>query len=253
MNELKNKVAMITGGASGIGSATSELFAEEGARVAILDINKVDGESIVTRLKEKGADSVFIACDVTKSNQCKNAVDEIVKSFGKIDILFNNVGIIRRANVVELDEEDWDRVMSINVKSIFLMSKYVIPIMEESGGGSIINTGSGWGVKGGGRAVGYCASKGAVVNMTRAMAIDHGPKNIRVNCVCPGDTDTPMLRVEANQLGQDTNLFLAESASRPLGRYAQPREIAQVVLFLASDRASFVTGSIYVVDGGGIA
>ena len=160
---------------------------------------------------------------------------------------------MRRASVVELSEEDWDRVMSVNVKSIFLMSRQVIPTMAKAGGGSIINTASGWGLAGGPRAAVYCASKGAVVLLTKAMAIDHGPQKIRVNCICPGDTDTGMLRNEAQQLGEREDLFLAQSARRPLGRIGKPEEIAQAALYLASDASSFVTGTALVVDGGGLA
>jgi NAD(P)-dependent dehydrogenase (short-subunit alcohol dehydrogenase family) len=143
--------------------------------------------------------------------------------------------------------------MDVNVKSIFLMSKYAVPEIAKQGGGAIVNIGSGWGIKGGRNAVSYCASKGAVVNMTRAMAIDHGSQNIRVNCICPGDTDTPMLRNEAQQLGQAEDKFLAEAKERPLNRYAQPIEIAQAVLYLVSDAASYVTGAVLAVDGGGSA
>jgi NAD(P)-dependent dehydrogenase (short-subunit alcohol dehydrogenase family) len=176
-----------------------------------------------------------------------------VHDFGGIDILFNNAGIIRRASVLELSEEDWDRVMAVNVKSVFLLSRLVIPIMAKAGGGSIVNMASGWGLAGGPRAAAYCASKGAVVLLTKAMAIDHGSQNIRVNCICPGDTDTNMLRTEAQQLGEREDRFLAESARRPLGRVGKPEEIAQAVLYLASDAASFVTGTALVVDGGGLA
>jgi NAD(P)-dependent dehydrogenase (short-subunit alcohol dehydrogenase family) len=144
-------------------------------------------------------------------------------------------------------------VFGVNVRSIFLMCKHVVPIMEAAGGGSIINTGSGWGLKGGGQAISYCASKGAVVNMTRALAIDHGPAGIRVNSVNPGDVNTGMLRDEARQLAQDTNEFLAEAADRPLRRMGEPSEVAQAVVWLASDDSSYVTGSALVVDGGGIA
>jgi NAD(P)-dependent dehydrogenase (short-subunit alcohol dehydrogenase family) len=168
-------------------------------------------------------------------------------------VLFTNAAIIRRASVVEISEEDWDRVMAVNVKSIFLMSREVIPIMARSVGGSIINTASGWGLAGGPRAVAYCASKGAVVLLTKAMAIDHGRQKIRVNCICPGDTDTAMLRSEARQLGEAEDGFLAGSANRPLGRVGKPEEIARAVLYLASDAASFVTGAAVVVDGGGLA
>ena len=173
--------------------------------------------------------------------------------FGGIHVLFNNAGIIRRASVVELSEADWDRVMAVNVKAIFLMSREVIPVMEKNGGGSIINTASGWGLAGGPRAAVYCASKGAVVLLTKAMAIDHGPQKIRVNCICPGDTDTAMLRSEAEQLGEPSNQFLAGATKRPLGRVGNPEEIAQAALYLASDAASFVTGTALVVDGGGLA
>lgn len=252
MNALKNKVAIITGGASGIGRATAFLFADEGAAVAILDINPEQGQSAVAEIEAAGGKAIFIPCNVARAEDCWKAVEQTVAAFGGVHILFNNAGIIRRANVLSTTEEEWDRVMAVNVKSIFLMSKYVIPYMEKAGG-SIINTSSGWGLKGGGDAVSYCASKGAVTNMTRAMAIDHGKQNIRVNAICPGDTDTPMLRNEARQLGEVEEKFLAESAQRPLGRYAQPVEIAQAVLYLASEASSYVTGAALVVDGGGLA
>jgi len=253
MDILKGKVALITGGASGIGRATAILFAREGAEVAIVDINEKLGQSAKEEIVATGRQAIFIACDVTESEDCRQAVETTVATFGGLDILFNNAGIIRRADVLTTTEAEWDRVMDVNVKSIFLMSKYAIPHMEKRGGGSIINTSSGWGLKGGGNAVSYCASKGAVTNMTRAMAIDHGRQNIRVNSVCPGDTDTPMLHNEAIQLGQPEKEFMAEAASRPLGRYAQPDEIATTVLFLASQDAGYVTGTALVVDGGGLA
>ncbi len=253
MKALAGKTAIITGGASGIGLATAQLFAEEGAQVVIADINVEQGKLAEHKINSAGGRSVFVACDVTRAEDCQRAVRVAVETFGKLDILFNNAGIIRRADVIGTREEEWDRVMAVNVKSIFLMSKYAIPEIAKQGGGAIVNTGSGWGIKGGRNAVSYCASKGAVVNMTRAMAIDHGSQNIRVNCVCPGDTDTPMLRNEAQQLGQVEDEFLAEAKERPLNRYAQPIEIAQAVLYLASDAASYVTGAVLAVDGGGTA
>lgn len=253
MKALAGKTAIITGGASGIGFATAQLFAEEGAQVVIADINVEQGKLAEHKINSAGGRAVFVACDVTRAQDCQRAVRVAVETFGKLDILFNNAGIIRRADVIGTREEEWDRVMAVNVKSIFLMSKYAIPEIVKQGGGAIVNTGSGWGIKGGRNAVSYCASKGAVVNMTRAMAIDHGSQNIRVNCVCPGDTDTPMLRNEAQQLGQVEDEFLAEAKERPLNRYAQPIEIAQAVLYLASDAASYVTGAVLVVDGGGTA
>jgi len=143
--------------------------------------------------------------------------------------------------------------MAVNVKSVFLMSKYAIPVMAARGGGAIVNTASGWGLVGGRSAASYCASKAAVVNLTRAMALDHGGQKIRINCICPGDTDTPMLRDEARQLGEPAGRFLADAADRPLRRVGTPEEIAQAVLYLASDASSFVTGAALVVDGGGLA
>ena len=253
MNTLSNKVALVTGAASGIGRATALLFAQEGAAVAVVDINAGQGQAAVAEIEAAGGKAIFIACNVTSAEDCRQAVEKTVAAFGGLHILFNNAGIIRRANVIDTTEDEWDRVMAVNVKSIFLMSKYAIPYMEKAGGGSIINTSSGWGLKGGGNAISYCASKGAVTNMTRAMAIDHGKQKIRVNAVCPGDTDTPMLRNEAKQLGASEDSFMAEAADRPLGRYAQPLEIAQSVLFLASEAASYVTGTALLVDGGGLA
>jgi NAD(P)-dependent dehydrogenase (short-subunit alcohol dehydrogenase family) len=180
-------------------------------------------------------------------------MDRVVATFGGVDILFNNTGVIRRVSVVETTEREWDWIMNVNVKSIYLMSRLAIPVMAKSGGGVIVNTASGWGLTGGRMAAAYCASKGAVVQLTKAMALDHGPDNIRVNCICPGDTRTPMLQQEARELGENSNRFLEEAADRPLGRVGSPEEVAQAVLYLASDSSSFVTGTALVVDGGGLA
>jgi NAD(P)-dependent dehydrogenase (short-subunit alcohol dehydrogenase family) len=251
--QLAGKTALITGGASGIGRATALLLAREGAAVAIADLNADGGQQVTDKIIEAGGRAFFERVDVTRSDDCRRLVARVVREFRRIDILFNNAGIIRRATVLDLSEEDWDRVMTVNVKSIYLLSREVIPHMQKAGGGVIINTASGWGLAGGAKAAVYCASKGAVVLLTKAMAIDHGPQNIRVNCICPGDTDTGMLRDEAHQLGVDSGRFLAESAKRPLGRAGTPEEIAQAALYLASNASSFVTGAALVVDGGGLA
>jgi NAD(P)-dependent dehydrogenase (short-subunit alcohol dehydrogenase family) len=250
---LAGRVALVTGGASGIGRATSILFAREGAAVAISDINADAGLQVSREIVAAGGRALFEHGDVSSAPDCERVVDRTLREFGGIHVLFNNAGIIRRASVVGLSEQDWDRVMAVNVKSVFLMSRLVVPVMAKAGGGSIINTASGWGLVGGARAAVYCASKGAVVLLTKAMAVDHGPQNIRVNCICPGDTDTGMLRNEARQLGEPEDKFLAESARRPLGRVGRVEEIAQAALYLASDAASFVTGTALVVDGGGLA
>ncbi|MEY9893818.1 NAD(P)-dependent dehydrogenase (short-subunit alcohol dehydrogenase family) [Catenulispora sp. MAP5-51] len=248
MIDLTGKSAIVTGGASGIGRATAAVLAELGAGVVVADLDAERGEEAA---KEVGG--VFVRCDVSRAADCDAVVEAAVAAYGGVDVLFNNAGIIRRSTVLDIAEDDWDLVMAVNVKSILLMSRRVVPLMAAAGGGSIVNTGSGWGIKGGASAISYCASKGAVVNMTRAMAIDHGPQNIRVNCVCPGDTATGMLADEARQLGEAVDTFYADAADRPLGRIGQPRDIAQMVAFLASEAAAFVSGAVIPVDGAGTA
>jgi len=251
--QLEGKGALLTGGGSGIGRATALLFAREGAAVAVVDLDESRAQAVAREIEGEGGEAIAVRCDVSQAADCQRAVRETVDAFGRLDILFNNAGIIRRASVLEIGEEEWDQAMAVNVKSVYLMSRYAIPVLAQAGGGAIVNTGSGWGLVGGRNAVSYCASKGAVVNMTRAMALDHAGQKIRVNCVCPGDTDTGMLRSEAQQLGAATDAFLAEAADRPLQRVGKPEDIAQAVLYLASEASSFVTGTTLVVDGGGLA
>ncbi len=250
---LAGKVAIVTGGASGIGRAIAALFAHHGAQVTIVDLDEVRGPHACEEIIAQGGRAAFHAADVTSAQACAEVIERVARDCGALHLLCNNAGIIRRASVVELSEEEWDRVMAVNVKSAFLMCKHAVPLLARSGGGCIINTASGWGLAGGPRAAAYCASKGALVLLTKAMAIDHGPQNIRVNCICPGDTDTPMLRQEARELGEPSDAFLDAAARRPLQRVGQPAEIAQAALYLASDASSFVTGTALVVDGGGLA
>jgi len=247
---LDGKVAVVTGGASGIGRGCAEFLHEMGAAVAIVDVSQDKGEEVALKLKDRAK---YFFCDVTVEQSCAELVQNVVNHFGGIDILVNCAGVIRRKSVVELEEKDWDAVLDVSLKGTFLVSKYVIPQMVKRGGGSIVNIGSGWGIKGGPKAAAYCAAKGGVVNLTRAMAIDHGPQNIRVNCVSPGDTDTPLLRDEARQLGIDENKWLKESADRPLARLGEPLDIAMAVYFLASGLSKWITGANLVVDGGGTA
>lgn len=255
---LEGKVAVITGAASGIGLGVAQLLSAYGATVAMLDVNP-NGEEEAENIRQEGRVAQFYKCDVTSIKEVEDTVNSIKENFGRIDILFNNAGVTVRKTVVELEEKEWDFVLDVGLKGTFLLSKFVIPVMAEGGGGSIINTGSGWGLKGGDQAAAYCAVKGGIVNLTRAMAIDHGPQNIRVNSVNPGDTDTAMLRDEGVQTGivvdeKTRDAYLEECGiDRPLKRIGMPEDIANAVLFLASEFSSWVTGAALVVDGGGIA
>ncbi len=250
---LEGKVAVVTGAASGIGRGISLRLAEMGAVVAVLDINEAKGRETVTEIEALGSSAVFLKCDVRSAADCRLAVEAIVQRAGKIYILCNCAGIAIRKDIVELSEDEWDRALDITLKGIYLLSREVIPHMVRTGGGSIINIGSGWSLKGGPRAASYCAAKGGTLNLTRAMAIDHGKHNIRVNCVCPGDVDTPMLQSECAQLGENREVFMREAANRPLARVGTPEDIANAVLFLASPMSSWITGAALVVDGGGLA
>ena len=250
---LAGKVAMVTGAASGIGRGISLQAAEMGAHIAVLDVDESKANETVTEIQRQGGEAISIRCDVRSAADCRHATDTVIQRCGKIDILCNCAGIAIRKDVVDLAEEEWDRALDVTLKGIYLLSHEVVPHMIRSGGGSIINIGSGWSLKGGPRAASYCAAKGGAVNLTRAMAIDHGRHNIRVNCVCPGDVDTPMLQSECAQLGEDQQRFMREAADRPLARVGTPDDIANAVLFLASPMSSWITGAALVVDGGGLA
>ena len=250
---LKNQVALITGGTSGIGEATALLFAQEGAEVAITGRNEKRGRAVITAILEAGGNAIFLRTDVRQAGECERAVRETVQTFGRLDILFNNAGVFYPHDTLECSEEEWDAQIDINLKGAFLMSKAALPGMIAQRQGVIIHNSSGWGIVGGDKAVAYCASKGGLVLMTKAMAIDHGRQGIRVNCICPGDVETPMLPLDAKMRGQKWEDYLAGCANRPLGRIGTAEEIAKAVLFLASEDSSFMTGAALVVDGGGTA
>jgi len=250
---LPDKVALITGGTSGIGEATALLFSREGARVAITGRSLERGERLAGKIAAAGGQAIFLQSDVRSAEQCRRSVDETLKAFGRLDVLFNNAGVYYPHTALDCTEEEWDQQIDVNLKGTFLMSKYVLPRMIEQGGGVIINNSSGWGLVGGDAAVAYCASKGGVVLLTKAMAIDHGRQGIRVNCICPGDVDTPMLPEDARMRGLKWQDYLAGAANRTLGSVGTSDEIARAVLFLASDDSSFMTGAALVVDGGGTA
>jgi NAD(P)-dependent dehydrogenase (short-subunit alcohol dehydrogenase family) len=249
---LKGKVAIVTGAASGIGRGITLRLAEMGAFVAGLDIDEANGAATAKKIIAQGGKSIFLKCDVRSASDCRRAIEIFMAEKKKIDILCNCAGIAIRKDVVELTEDEWDRTLDITLKGIYLLSREVIPHMIR-GGGSIVNIGSGWSLKAGPRAAAYCAAKAGALNLTRAMALDHGQHNIRVNCVCPGDVDTAMLRSECEQLGQDEKSFLREAANRPLARIGTPDDIANAVLFLVSPMSTWITGAALVVDGGGLA
>jgi NAD(P)-dependent dehydrogenase (short-subunit alcohol dehydrogenase family) len=250
---LVNQSALITGGTSGIGEATALLFAKEGAQVAIAGRNEKRGHAVTEAILNAGGKAIFVRTDVRKAAECERAVAETAKAFGRLDILFNNAGVFYPHDTLECSEQEWDQQIDINLKGTFLMSKAALPGMIAQARGVIVNNSSGWGIVGGDKAVAYCASKGGVVLMTKAMAIDHGRQGIRVNCICPGDVETPMLPLDAKMRGLNWNDYIAGCANRPLGRVGTAEEIAKAVLFLATDDSSFMTGAALVVDGGGTA
>ena len=250
---LKDKVALITGGTSGIGEATALLFAREGARVAVTGRSPERGAQVVRTIEASGGQAMFMRADVSSASDCQRAVNETVEAFERVDVLFNNAGVYYPQTALECSEREWDEQIDVNLKGTFLMSKAVLPGMIGRKSGVIINNASGWGIVGGDHAVAYCASKGGVVLMTKAMAIDHGSHGIRVNCICPGDVETPMLPADAKMRGLKWEDYIASCANRPLGRVGTVEEIAKAVLFLASDDSSFMTGAALVVDGGGTA
>jgi NAD(P)-dependent dehydrogenase (short-subunit alcohol dehydrogenase family) len=250
---LENKVALITGGTSGIGAATAVLFAKEGARVTITGRSEERGRAVADRIIAGRGVAIFVRADVRSAEECTHAVKETLGAYNRLDILFNNAGVFFPHTAVDCTEEEWGFQMDVNLKGTFLMCKAALPHMIERRSGVIINNSSGWGIAGGDAAVAYCASKGGVVLLTKAMAIDHGRQGIRVNCICPGDVDTPMLPEDARMRGLNWEVYLAGCANRPLGRVGTADEIAKAALFLASDDSSFMTGAALVVDGGGIA
>ncbi len=249
---FEDKVVVVTGAGSGIGRACAENFAAEGAKVAVVDINKSSADAVVEQIKSTGRQAAAIIADVSKASDAEKIAQEAVARFGGIDCLVNNAGIQTYGTVVDTDEALWDRTININLKSVFLVSKHCIPVMAKRGGGAVVNMGSVQGIRSQRNVAAYTATKGAILALTRTMALDHAAQNIRVNAVAPGSVDTPMLRWAADLFEPEDPALAIEKwmALHPLGRVAFPEEIAQVVMFLASDQASFVTGATIVVDGG---
>lgn len=251
MNELKNKVALITGAASGIGRATVELWAEEGATVVAADVQDNAVRELVDRLSRRGHCVSFVHADVAREPDVAAMIHLALSRYGRLDVLFNNAGIEgEQAPTADASLENWDRVIDINLKGVFLGLKHGIKAMLEHGGGSIINNASVAGLVGFAGIPAYCASKGGVIQLTRTAALEYAMQNIRVNCLCPGVIDTPMVeRFTNGQAEAEATMIALE----PVGRVGTAREVAELALFLGSDRASFITGAVIPVDGGFVA
>jgi NAD(P)-dependent dehydrogenase (short-subunit alcohol dehydrogenase family) len=245
---LKEKVALITGSGSGIGKTTAIVFANKGAKVVVNDVNAENGNQTVGEIKRNDGDAIFVKADVSKSNECKKMIRAAIKEYGRIDVLFNNAGIAKGVPIHKTTKQEWDKIIDTNLTGVFLASKYAIPWMIKQKKGTIINMASISGLMGSANLAAYCASKGGVISLTKAMACDLGKYNIRVNCICPSHTLTPPVKSTIERLPKPTVEYIL--SRYPLGRFGSPEDVASVALFLASDESAYMTGSAIVVDGG---
>jgi len=253
---IEGKVALVTGAGSGIGQATAELFAEEGARVVVTDVDMAAAEAEATRIATRGGRALALELDATDEGDWETALDRVLAGWGKLDVVVNNAGIAASAPLFETSLSDFRRVMSVNVESVFLGTQRAMRAMRGAGGGSIVNVASASGKKASAGAGAYCASKAAVVMLTKVAALEGAPHGIRVNAVLPAGVETPMWEKQAffqalvKELGDTQAAYAALAKTSPLARFATPREVAAAILMCASDEASYVTGAEILVDGG---
>jgi NAD(P)-dependent dehydrogenase (short-subunit alcohol dehydrogenase family) len=248
---LAGRVAIVTGGSSGIGRASAELFAAEGANVVVSDVDDSGGSETVERITSAAGNATFIRADVSRADDVRELIASTVATYGRLDVLFNNAGIEGNMGISTGDValDDWHRVIGVNLTGVFLGCRYAIPEMLKNGGGSIVNNASVAGLVGFPGIAPYCASKGGVIQLTRTTALEYATQGIRVNCLCPGVIDTPMVRRAA----PDAAAVEGFTEMEPVGRMGKPEEVAALALFLASDEASFITGAVIPVDGGFVA
>ncbi len=249
---FKNKVVLITGAGSGIGRKTAIMFTERGAKVGVNDISEEGGKETVEIIKSQGGEAVFILGDISIPSEAEKIIKEIVNAYGRLDILVNNAGIVLVGKVENTSEEDFEKTMRINVKGPFLLSKYAVQQMKKQGGGVIVNVSSEAGLKGIPDRFAYSVSKGALISLTKSIAIDYAKENIRANCVCPGTTYTQGLAERLKKLSNPDEVLKQMAERRPLGRLGREEEIAFAILFAACDEAAYMTGSIINIDGGAL-
>ena len=250
---LANKVAIVTGGASGIGEATSRLFAREGARVMVVDIQEDKGNALARALREEGFSAEFFRTDMAVHAEIKAMIDHAESGFGRLDVLVNNAGVESPKAEVDTTEEEYDHIMDVNVKGVFLATKYAVPLMKKNGGGSIINISSAYGIIGSNGFAAYHASKGAVRLLTKSTAVTHAKEGVRANSIHPGAVDTPLLREAIEKYPDPAAIEAHFAAAQPIGRLGKPEEIAYGCLVLASDESKFCVGAELVIDGGMVA
>jgi NAD(P)-dependent dehydrogenase (short-subunit alcohol dehydrogenase family) len=247
---MAERISLVTGAASGIGAATAARLARDGGTVVAVDRDADGLDATLRRIADAGGQGHAVAADLNEPG----AAERFVETAGRLDVLVPAAGITRRGTAPDTSDDDWEAVIGVDLTAVFRCCRAAIPVMRDNGGGAIVTVGSAWGVVAGPQTVAYAAAKGGVVNLTRALAIDHGPDGIRVNCVCPGDIDTPLMREELRLVGLDPEAEMASSAAgRPVGRVGRPEDVAAAIAFLASEDAGYITGTTLVMDGGWLA